>query len=149
VLTAVWGCVSFTDITGIREHPAVKGNRYCTAGSLFVVQRPMSVSTYSSTAGHGVDPAFYPQGLTNWSPSVWKQMQVMGYLRPGDTVKVERVYWIRHFDVGNHLEIRARVLSGSLKGTLVDIEYAQDDKYLIAAEGDEGTDVLTKDKSGR
>ena len=130
ISAALGGCVWSTDITAAREHPAVKGNRYAVPGAVFVVQTPISMSVNASTAGLVLYPQFHGQDITNCNASDLKQMQVGGYLTPGDTVRVERVYWIRHFDVGDHLEIRGRVLSGSLKGTLVDLESAQDDKYL-------------------
>jgi len=57
-----------------------------------------------------------------------------GYLRPDDTVIIDRVYWVEHFDVGNYVSILAKVLSGSMKNTIVDIHLVQKDKFLKKTE---------------
>jgi len=119
----------------MRDHPSVKGNQYTVPGALFVAQRPISVSVSASTAGRVLSPQFHPEDIASCSPSELKQLQVLGFLKPGDTVRVDRVYWIRHFDVGDHLEIQGRVLSGSLTGRRVDIRFAQSEKYLRPVEG--------------
>ncbi|MDD4870752.1 MAG: hypothetical protein PHR77_09350 [Kiritimatiellae bacterium] len=129
-LVELTGCVCSKDITTIRDHFAVRGNPYCVKDAILVVQYPLRMTTSMSRAGgYGLYEAPFPEGqMKAYGPD--ERTDTKGYLRPGDTVRVEKVYWVTHFDVGDHLEIRARILSGVLKGLAVDLGSVQDAKYL-------------------
>ena len=124
------GCVSVTDITNRLDHPAVKGNPYCVKDAIFTVQVPLMVSPFKSDAGFGLYPDCLPPGQKRTDFGADKRVQAKGFLRPRVRLQIERAYWVKHFDVGDHVEIRARVLDGELKGTPVSVERVQDKKFL-------------------
>ncbi len=78
------------------------------------------------------DPLPVGQERTIFGPD--ERYDAKGFLRPNDTVIIDRLYWVEHFDVGNHVSILAKVLSGSMKSTIVDIRLVQNDMFLKETE---------------
>lgn len=129
------GCIKVTDVTGQPDNPVVKANPYCRRGAEFVVAYPLQISMFCSRAGgHTLyEDSDISGNRTDFGPN--DAMQAAGYLRPGETVRVERVIWVEHFDVGDHVEIRATVLNGRYKGMAVDLKNVQNEKLLKKAGG--------------
>ncbi|MDD4870753.1 MAG: hypothetical protein PHR77_09355 [Kiritimatiellae bacterium] len=120
-----------TDVTDQLDNPVIKGNPYCIRGAKFVVQYPLRISSNRSrTGGYALYRVSLPTepNDTDYGPD--KSMEALGYLKVGETVVVKKVYWVRHFDVGDHAEIRAEVISGRFKGMVVDLKNIQEEKLL-------------------
>lgn len=130
LLLILSGCISVTDVTNQADNPAVTGNMYCRKGTEFVVQFPLEIGEFRSRSGGYTlyeDPDM-SGNRTDFGPN--KAMQALGYLNRGDMVRVDRVVWVRHFDVGDHVEIRATVMNGRYKGLAVDLKNVQKERLL-------------------
>lgn len=130
-LLALSSCIRVSDITGQSDNPALKGNAYCSSGAEFVVEVPLRISSYRArSGGYSLYEVSLPGEADAAGYGQAPAMMARGYLQVGDTVKVDRVVWVRHFDTGDHVEIRATVINGRYKGMPVDLRNVQEARLL-------------------